>query len=465
MKKITAIIALATVFIACNEARETEETLVVEETAPTQVVHPEWSKNANIYEVNVRQYTPEGTFEAFEKHLPRLKEMGVDILWFMPIQPIGKLNRKGGMGSYYSISDYEAVNTDFGSLEDFNRIVETAHSLGMKVILDWVANHTSFDHKWVAKRPDFYTQDSLGNRPVVALDNDGKPTDWTDVADLNYNERDLMDAMTESMRFWVTASNIDGFRCDVAGFVPLEFWEVAIPKLKETKSDLFFLAEWEDPKLMSVFDMGYSWSFHHMMNEVAKGEKSPTLFNDYLKKLNTEFGPDNMQMMFTTNHDENSWNGTVFERMGENHKNMFVLATTFQNGMPLIYGGQEASLNKRLRFFEKDTISWKNTDLIPFYTQMLKLKHENKALWNGTAGGKMTLIETGKPDRVYAFYREKDENRVVVFLNFSDQAISFEPLLIDIFGSYFSLEGNSLDWATNPQLRLEANDCLIVTKN
>ncbi len=464
MKNFATLIAFAALFTACNQAPETEKTVVNTDSIP-QASHPEWAKSANIYEVNIRQYTPEGTFKAFEKHLPRLKAMGVDILWFMPIQPIGKLNRKGTLGSYYSISNYEEVNPEFGTLEDFNKLVNSAHALGMKVILDWVANHTAFDHVWVTHRPDFYTKDASGKSPIVALGNDGKPTDWTDVADLDYNVRDLMGAMTESMRFWVTTCGIDGFRCDMAGMVPTEFWEIAIPRLKETKPDLFFLAEWEDPELMSVFNMDYSWSFHHDMKAVAKGEKKPTVFNDYLQKIDTSYNPDAMHMYFTTNHDENAWQGTEFERLGEYHKTMFVLATTFQNGMPLIYSGQEVGNTKRLRFFDKDTLNWSNQDLTSFYTQMLKLKHDNKALWNGAAGGKMTLIETGNPDQIYAFYREKDGNRVLVFLNFSNKSITFTPNLEGLNGNYTPLIiGPELDWSSNPKLTLLPAEFLVVTQ-
>ena len=467
MKKIAIFIAFAALFTACTEEAPKVETQTQVNNDTVRVYsHPEWAKSANVYEVNIRQYTPEGTIAAFEKHLPRLKEMGVDILWIMPVQPIGMLNRKGSKGSYYSIRNYDEINPDFGTQEDFNNLVESAHALGMKVILDWVANHTSFDHIWVTNRPDFYTKDSLGYSPIVALDNDGKSTDWTDVADLDYSNDDLVGAMTESMRHWVIVSNIDGFRCDMAGLVPVDFWEIAIARLKETKPDLFFLAEWEDPAYLNIdkFDMGYSWTFHHMMNAVAKGDTSPIVFNSYLQKLQKEFRKDDMQLMFTTNHDENSWAGTVQERMGKNSKNMFVLAATFQNGMPLIYGGQEAGLDKRLRFFEKDTISWENTELIPFYTKMLALKHNNKALWNGLAGGKMKLIETGNPDEIYAFYREKEGNRVIVLLNFSDQAIQFKPQLEGIYGSYKILEGVNVDWSTNPNLTLEPYQHLIVTQ-
>jgi glycosidase len=462
MKKAMAVAASLLLATACNQ--KTEETVEMEVIESRL---PEWAKSANIYEVNVRQYTPEGTFKAFEKHLPRLKAMGVDILWFMPIQPIGKLNRKGTLGSYYSISNYEEVNPEFGTLEDFNSVVDSAHALGMKVILDWVANHTAFDHVWVTNRPSFYTKDANGKSPIVALGNDGKPTDWTDVADLDYNQPDLAAAMTEAMRFWITTSKIDGFRCDMAGMVPTTFWESAIPRLKETKSDLFFLAEWEDPELMSVFNMDYSWSFHHDMKAVAQGEKKPTVFSNYLQKIDSSYNPDAIHMYFTTNHDENAWQGTVFERLGEYHKTMFVLATTFQNGMPLIYSGQEAGLNKRLRFFSKDTIDWTVADHSAFYTEMLKLKHDNHALWNGNYGGKMTIIPTEHPDKIYAFYREKNGNRVVVFLNFSADEIDLKVDIPALSGDFtiFPTEATLPFKELKMSLKLPPNGYSILTQN
>lgn len=402
-----------------NEPKETSVQLQKETVKTSR--HPEWLKNANIYEVNIRQYTPEGTFKAFEAHLPRLKEMGVDILWFMPIQPVGVKNRKGSLGSYYSISNYNEVNPEFGTINDFNRVVELAHEMGMKVVLDWVANHTAWDHHWVRERPDFYTGYDEGNYPQVPSDNDGKPTDWTDVADLNYNNPYTKMAMTEAMRNWIITSNIDGFRCDVAGFVPLEEWKYIAFELRTQKPTLLMLAEWEDPEYMQVFNMDYGWHMHHIMNKVAKGEEPASALAHYLDTLRTKFTNDDMKMFFTDNHDENSWNGTVSERMGDNHLPMFVLAATFQNGMPLIYSGQEAGLDKRLRFFDKDTIKWERTDLIPFYTQALALKKQNEALWNGAFGGLQAPIKTDAEDRILAYYRQKNENTVVVYLNFSSQ--------------------------------------------
>jgi glycosidase len=456
MKTFIAL-SLSLLTVSCQDAPK-EEVIVTEETKKVSVEsrHPEWVKNANIYEVNIRQYTPEGTLNAFEQHLPRLKELGVDILWFMPIQPIGELNRKvvgeENNGSYYSISDYTAVHSDYGSVEDFKRVVEKAHSMGMKVILDWVANHTAFDHHWVKEHPEFFTAGPNGNSPIVALDNDGGATDWTDVADLNYANPDLHDAMYEEMAWWIKECDIDGFRCDVAGFVPIDFWNTTRPRLEEIKP-VFMLAEWEDPAHMEAFNMNYGWEFHHILNELAKGKKASTEVVEYLKKNDSLYSDDDIRMYFTTNHDENAWNGTVFERMGEQHLNMFVIAATLP-GMPLIYSGQEAGLDHRLSFFGKDEIDWSNEEYKNFYSRMLKIKHENEALWNAKWGGDLELIDMGE-ENVLAYRRIKGNNEVVVFVNLSSE----ESYDLDVSGEEFQgdfeivLENLPSDWEISMPLQ------------
>jgi glycosidase len=379
---------------------------------------PEWAKAANIYEVNIRQYTPEGTLNAFSGHIPRLKEMGVDILWFMPVQPIGIDRRKGGLGSYYSIADYTAVNPEFGTMEEFKKIVDKAHSKGMRVLLDWVANHTAFDHPWTQAHPEWYLQDSLGNilSPV---------DDWSDVAGLNYENPAMRDAMIKEMAFWVRELGIDGFRCDVAFMVPTDFWEEAVSRLKDIKPDILMLAEADHPEnalLGGPFQADYAWTLHHIMNDVAAGKKPVSEFEAHRLVLDSLYGKDVMKMTFTTNHDENSWNGTVFERMGEGHKVHFVLAATWSHSFPLIYSGQEMGLNHRLRFFEKDTIKWERPELLPFYSGLLNLKHKTPALWNGNYGGDFDVILVDDQRSLYAYRRQRGDSEVVAFLNFSDKS-------------------------------------------
>jgi len=373
---------------------------------------PEWSKNANIYEVNIRQYTPEGTFNAFKNHLPRLKDLGVDILWLMPIHPIGVEKRKGEMGSPYSIKDYTALNPDFGTNTDFRSLVNEIHALGMKIIMDWVPNHSSFDNKWITQHPDWYTKDEDGN--IIHPAN----TDWTDVADLNYDNDAMRAEMTKSMVYWVEQFDIDGYRCDVAGEVPNDFW-MENNRTLQSKKHLFLLAEWDNPSLhQNGFHMTYGWGFHHVMNTIAQEKKDVNEIRSFLQKDQGLFQQEDYRMNFITNHDENSWNGTIEERMGAAGDAFAILAFTVQ-GMPLIYSGQEAGLNKRLSFFGKDQIDWSNLSKTDFYKRLLKLKHDNAAIWNGSYGGLPVEIKTNRSKEVFAFSRTKDGNEVIVLLNLS----------------------------------------------
>lgn len=385
------------------------------------LTYPEKAKDMNIYEVNIRQYTPEGTINAFIPHIDRLKNMGVDILWIMPVQPIGEKNRKKPLGSYYSIKDYTAINPNFGTLEDFNKLVKTAHEKDMIILLDWVANHTAYDHHWAEEHPEFYNLDSVGNlqSPVA---------DWTDVADLDYDNKDLHQAMIKEMKWWITEADIDGFRCDMAGMVPNEFWKKAIDSLEATK-DVFMLAEWEEPKIHDAgFDMSYGWELHHILNNIANGKASADSVVAYLKKDAEKYDSTAFRMYFTTNHDENSWAGTVLERMGDAYQALAVLTATIP-GMPLIYSGQEAGLDKRLPFFDKDSIDWSNLAYEDFYSHLLMLKKNNPALWNGAFGGDFKEInkEQNSTD-ILAFSRQKDDNEVIVILNLSD---SIQTLKVD----------------------------------
>ncbi len=424
MRKLTQILTvvflITAIFYACkgnnpkDEKKDMKEP-VKEKFSKFKVKHADWVKTANIYEVNIRQYTPEGTFKAFEEHLPRLKEMGVDILWLMPIYPVGEKNRKGGMGSAYSVKDYVSVNPDYGTMDDFKDLVAKVHENGMHIILDWVANHTAWDHPWTQEHPEWYTKDSTGNFMPP------KGTDWSDVIDLNYDNLELRIEMINSLKYWVQEANIDGYRCDVAGMVPTDFWNTARKELDAIKP-VFMLAEAEQVDLhYKAFDMTYGWNFHHLMNEVAQGKKTVEAFDEYFKKDSTVYPADAIRMYFTSNHDENTWNGTVFERMGDAYPAMAVLSFTIP-GMPLIYSGQEAGLNKRLAFFEKDLIDWKGgKDLQAFYTQLIKLKKEHPALWNGAEGGSMQRIKSSSDDKIFAFIRKKGDDELIAVFNFSPE--------------------------------------------
>jgi glycosidase len=426
-----------------EESMKQQET-VVEEIQPT---HYDWSKNAVIYEVNTRQYSKDGNLDAVTSDLPRLQKMGIDIIWLMPIFPISEKNRKEGLGSPYAVRDYRAINPEFGTMADFDELLVKAHELGMKVILDWVPNHTGWDHAWITEHPEFYTQDKKGNIIIPQNPNeDEEPWDWTDVADLNYDNQDMRDSMINMFKFWVE-KGVDGFRCDVAHQVPTDFWATCIQELYKVNPNTYMLSEGEVPSQRNEggFVSDYAWSFKNYMNaigeaaqekkEVVTKERSQTAqvgekvavakasdFNEYLKKDRERF-KKGYHMYFTTNHDENTWEGTVFERLGDGHLTFAVMVFTF-DGMPLIYNGQEAGLDKRLKFFTKDEINWGTYKFQDFYTKLIQFKKDNPALWNGTYGAEPVYVPTADAnDEVYAYIREKDGNKVFVVLNLSNKAI------------------------------------------
>lgn len=348
--------------------------------------HAAWTYDAVVYEMNVRQYTPEGTFAAAQAQLPRLKELGVDVIWLMPIYPIGEKERKGTLGSYYAVKDYCSVNPEFGTMQDFDAFLAEAKSQGFRVILDWVANHTSPDAVWIDSKPaDWYERDSLGNTVVQY--------DWTDIAALNYDNTDVWDAQESAMRFWMS-KGIDGFRCDMACEVPFEFWKKTISSLREDWPQMYMLAEGEDPKLHeSGFDASYAWELHHILNDIAQGNKGIPELLEYVKHDAERFPHDAFRLMFTSNHDENSWAGTEFERMGDAAKVMAVLTFTLPNGQPLIYTGQEIGWNHRFQFFEKDPVpAWEVNEFAQFYQNLIKLRHEHPALRPGGKGGRFEVV-------------------------------------------------------------------------
>ena len=364
-------------------------------------------ENSVVYEMNVRQYTPEGTFAAAQQELPRLQELGIDILWLMPIHPIGVKERKGTLGSYYAIADYKAVNPEFGTMEDFENFLAEAHKLGFRVVLDCVANHTSPDAKWINECPaDWYVRDENGNTVVNY--------DWYDIAELNYDNKDVWAAMADQMRFWME-KGVDGFRCDMACEVPFEFWQETISGLRADYPGMYMLAEGEEPRLHSIsaFNTSYAWELHHLLNSIARGEKNIPELLEYLDK-DAQNSPENaFRLMFTSNHDENSWAGTEFERMGDAAKLMAVLTFTLPNGQPLIYTGQEMGWNKRFEFFEKDPIpAWEKNEYFDFYKELIAIRHANPALAAGVNGGAFEVVSTD--DSTLVFTRTLPDNKVTV---------------------------------------------------
>jgi cyclomaltodextrinase len=421
------------------------------------IKHPEWSQNAAIYEANIRQFSPEGTFAVFEKYLPGLKAMGVKIIWLMPIHPIGILNRKGTLGSYYSVRDYKAINPEFGTKEDFRRLVEKIHGLGMYVIIDWVANHTAWDNVWIATNIEYYDCDSLGN-PITEV------KDWTDVIDLDYNNPNLRIAMIDAMQYWVEVFDIDGFRCDVAAMVPIDFWEEARQKLEQIKP-LFMLAEAHQPELhQKAFDMTYGWRYKDLMNDIAAKRKNVRDLDKYIRRESKIYHPDDYRMLYVTNHDENSWHGTAYERLGEGTE-AFIVFTYLFPGMPLIYNGQEAGLNKRLSFFEKDLIPWQEHHNRKLYTILLNLKQTNQALWNGMAGGEFIRLHTSSDCQIFAFARKKSDDKIIAIFNFSDQPKTFKIKSKVLEDEYLNpLTDNALSLSSKNVFKLYKWEYLVLVK-
>ena len=417
-----------------------------------------WALSTNIYEVNIRQYTEEGTLNAFAAHLPRLKDMGVETLWFMPLQPIGKLNRKGTLGSYYSISDHISLNPEFGSIEDFKLLVEGAHHLDMKVIIDWVANHTAWDHVWTKKYPEFFSKDENGNfRPPYP--------DWADVIHLNYDNKQLWFVMVDAMRFWVDSFDIDGFRCDMAHLVPLEFWKYARTELDNNKK-LFWLAETEDPNYHEAFDATYTWEFLHAMEAFCRRETGIYGLDAVLHRYENSYPPNAIRMFFTSNHDENSHSGSEYERMGDAAVCFAVFCTLWQ-GIPLIYSGQELPNKQRLKFFEKDTIRWTDVcELHGFYRRLLDLDKLHPAMKTGDDQCNTYRISTSDGGRIFSFIRKNGNAEVLVFLNLSsDIEVVFFISDERVQGEFRNVFTNDLvNFSVDRNLRMNAWNFLIYQK-
>ena len=381
----------------------------------TPSAHPDWTYGSVMYEVNIRQFSPEGTFAGVEAQLPRLKELGVDILWLMPMYEIGTEGRKGTLGSYYAISDYKKVNPEFGTMEDFEHLLAAAHKQGFKVILDWVANQTAPDNVWMTEKPaDFYERDADGNAIWEY--------DWTDTRSLNYDNEDVWWAQDDAMRFWLK-KGVDGFRCDAAGEVPAAFWKGILPQMNKDYPDIYLLAEAERDNLADpaeTFDANYAWELHHLLNSLAQGRKTVADLQDYVTRDAARFPKEAFRLTFTSNHDENSWSGTEFEREGAAANACAVLCFTLPGSQPLIYTGQEIGLSRRLEFFEKDPITdWSANEYTTFWKKLVDLKHNNPALAAGEKGGDIVWWEIPEGlDGIVAFHREVKGNKVIVLANF-----------------------------------------------
>jgi glycosidase len=405
--KVFLTILLQLLIISISFSQSTTQTT---NTKPKTITdHPAWILQGNIYEVNVRQYTEEGTFNAFAKHLDRLKSMGVQTIWFMPINPISKVDRKGSLGSYYAVSDYTAINPEFGTMNDFKQIVKAIHDKGMKVIIDWVPNHTGGDHRWLVEQPDFYVKDSTGKAKMAV--------DWADTRQLDYKNTVMQDSMIAAMKYWVTNTDIDGFRCDVAWNVPASFWEKCMAQLKPMKS-LFMLAEADNAYLPeSGFHAVYPWHMFSVMGKIARGERNALSIDSVKSKRDAMYPLQTIQMYFTSNHDENSWNNADYGTFpGVIHEPFAVFTQTMANSVPLIYSGQEEPILRPLKFFDKDPMVFKEYKREAFYKTLLSLRKRNPAL---SATASFKKINVGDEKALYAFVRESGKNKVLVILNLS----------------------------------------------
>lgn len=441
MKKALPILLLFFVVTSCRQdkadASDANETING---------HPAWIVRGNIYEVNVRQYTQEGTINAFATHLDRLKDMGVQTLWFMPINPISTVDRKGSLGSYYAVSDYTAFNPEFGTMEDFKQLVKAAHEKDMKVIIDWVPNHTGADHRWLTEQPDFFVKDSTGKAAIAV--------DWADTRQLDYQNTVMQDSMIAAMQYWISRTDIDGFRCDVAWNVPASFWNKCIPQLKSMKS-IFMLAEGDNAYLPeSGFDAVYPWKMFKMMEKIAKGDR-PAFGIDSIKQVfDSLFTANTIQMYFTSNHDENSWNKADYETFpGPVHAPFAVFTQTMANSVPLIYSGQEEPVLRAIKFFDKDPMSFEKLERSSLYKTLLELRKSNPAL---TAGASFTRVHLGDKKAVYSFVREQGEDKVLVILNFSASPQTINITNTALHGrAYDAFKGTeesvgSGDWTIEP---------------
>jgi glycosidase len=450
-KLILFVAAMATVVVACKP-----KAAAVIEPLKTTVKHADWTRNMVLYEINVRQFSQEGTFAGVDSALPRLKELGVNVLWFMPIYPIGVQNRKGELGSYYSISDYMGVNPEFGTIDDFKALVARAHEMGFHVILDWVGNHSSWDNPLATQYPEWYAKDSTGN--FVS------PFDWSDVIQFDYTAEPLWDYMVGAMKYWVAEVGVDGYRCDFPGLVPEEFWFRATTELNAVKPVLM-LAEDEDHSylLERAFDMNYAWAHHHLMNAVASGQRRPAALDSILQYEMKRYDPESYRLRFMTNHDENSWNGTIDEKMGDAQKAIAAYIFTVP-GVPLLYNGQEVDLDKRLEFFKRDPIEWKETELLPFYTKLVNLRTSHPALRHGTEGGSYELLKTDQKS-VYAYKRVKGENEVLVILNLSKSPVTVALKDGTTAGTYNDLfAGAGVEIAQGLKMQMEPWGYMVLTK-
>ncbi|WP_104735463.1 alpha-amylase family glycosyl hydrolase [Hanstruepera ponticola] len=466
MKKTAILLLTLSILASCKQEKKVEaiEEIITEESSEIQPINDDVLESAVIYEANIRQYSEEGTFDAFTKDIPQLKDLGVKIIWLMPINPISETKRKatGGdfadliedeterakmLGSYYAVSDYKAVNPEFGNIEDFRELVKTAHDNGIYVILDWVPNHTGWDHVWIKEHPEYYVKNDKGEI-TDPLNPDGTSKGWGDVAQLDYTNMDMQNEMIQDMMYWVKEEKVDGFRCDHIEPTPVDFWKRAIAELRAERA-VFMLGENDDPKFMQgsdLFEMEYGWKFHHLMKDIVKGEKPVNEFYNLMDYINTAYENDDIIMNFVTNHDENSWNGIVTDRYKEASESVLALSYAIP-GMPLIYSGQEYDLAHQLKFFEKDQIPKEKGKVWPVLEKLGELKNTNPALHGGKQKADYEPLDL-KNEHVLSFKRHKGNDEVIYLGNFSNKE---QTISISEKGSYNEyMTGKKLELSNEP---------------
>lgn len=423
-------------------------------------------ESAVIYEANIRNYSKEGTFNAFTRDIPKLKQLGVKVLWLMPVYPISMKRRKATadksieditdpnekkkyLGSWYAISDYTAINPDLGTEADFKKLVQTAHANGMYVILDWVANHTGWDHKWIKKHPEYYQKNAKGEVTDPLNPETGEPWGWTDVAHLDYTNKKVYEPMRDEMLYWLKKQDVDGFRCDVADNVPQDFWDWVVPQLKKQKPVFMLMESDKDYLLKNSFDMGYGWVAHHLMNDIAQGKKTVADWDKYVTDFSAKYQKDDYFMNFTSNHDENAWHGSEYERMG-NAVKTFTALSYVMPGMPLIYTGQEYGNKHSMKFFEKDLVSKDNTRIFGLYQQLGWLKNNNPALAGAKEAASYTRLKTSDDQKVLAFIREKAGQKVTFVGNLTSEHVTFT---IPVEGTYTNyLKGQKITFKAGQEV-------------
>jgi len=415
-------------FLFCLSLFSCQQSVSTIEVQPITPITNQDIAQGVLYEVNIRQFTNEGTFEAFAKELPKVKALGVNILWFMPTFPISTTKSKGPLGSYYAVSDYKGVNPEYGSLEDLKSLVNKAHEMGMYVIFDWVPGHTGWDHVWIKEHPEFYLKNEAGEIIDPIDPRTGESFGWTDVADLDYDNPAMREAMKEAMLYWIKEVDIDGYRVDQAYAVPMDFYEDTFAAMRALKP-VFLLGETDANhpggfEHLKNFDASYDFPGHHLTKEIAHGKKTVLDFSNHRENFINKHDPSHFLLNFVSSHDENAWSGTVDEIYGEASHAMMAL-NYMSPGLPFLYSGVEYDLNKRLLFFEKDSFPRVAGETYQLLKLLGELKQNHPSLNAGKEAGKFNQIETSLGEKVLAFERTKAGDTIVFMANLSKEHIGF----------------------------------------